>query len=116
MEQEVLTLVQTVDQVNHHLRDLSGDFMKSTSFSSMGVEMQHAQKQVKDLQAKLIEAKKALADEKSRREAAEEVKTEITELKKMLKKKRKRRRSYSRSRSRSRSSSTSRSSRSYSRR
>jgi len=97
---EISELSVKMTGVTSTMKDLDQSFVSTQPmFRVLLAEVDHQKAANTELRDRLKEAKKALIDEKSRRDNAEDVKEEISELKKLIKKKKRRRRSYSPSRS-----------------
>jgi len=97
---EIGDLSAKMTEVTISMKDLDQSFVSTQpTFSVLMAEVQHQKAANEELRNKLKESKKALNEEKRRRDTAEDVKEEISKLKKLIKKKKRRRRSYSPSRS-----------------
>jgi len=95
---EITDLNLKMDEVSSAMRELDKGFLTTQpTFGILVAEVEHQKSVIAELKGKFNEAKKALIEEKSRRETAEDVKEDISELKKLIKKKKRKRRSYSRS-------------------
>jgi len=98
--EEIGELSLKMTDISSSMKELDQSFVSTQPmFRVLLAEVNHQKAANTELQDKLKEAKKALIEEKSRRETVEDVKEEISELKKLIKKKKRRRRSYSPSRS-----------------
>jgi len=98
--EEIGELNDKMTNATTRMKELDQSFVSTQPmFRVLLAEVDHQKATNAELRSKLKESKKALIDEKSRRETAEDVKEEISELKKLIKKKKRRRRSYSPSRS-----------------
>jgi len=93
---EIGELSGKMTEVTTSMRELDQSFASTQpTFGVMLAQMEHQKAANIELRKKLKESKNALIEEKSRRETAEDVKEEISELKKLIKKKKRKRRSYS---------------------
>jgi len=106
--EEIGQLSVQMTQVATSMKKLDHSFVSTQPmYRVLLAEVNQQKAAMAALKNQLKESKKALIEEKSRRETAEDVKNEISELKKLMKKKKRRRRSYSPSRSSSSSRSPS---------
>jgi hypothetical protein len=98
--EEIGELSVKMTEVTTSMRELDQSFATTQpTFGVLLAQVEHQKAANIELRNKLKESRDALIEEKSRRETAEDVKEEISELKKLIKKKKRRRRSYSPSRS-----------------
>eukprot|EP00495_Collosphaeridae_sp_1-RS-2012_P002282 TRINITY_DN1995_c0_g1_i1.p1 TRINITY_DN1995_c0_g1~~TRINITY_DN1995_c0_g1_i1.p1 ORF type:complete len:210 (+),score=76.17 TRINITY_DN1995_c0_g1_i1:41-631(+) len=86
--EEIGELSVKMTNVTTRMKELDQSFVSTQPmFRVLLAEVDHQKATNAELRNKLKESKKALIDEKSRRETAEDVKEEISELKKLIKKK-----------------------------